>query len=79
MGAKSVKSKYLKALGIRLKELRTQKNLTLKELGYLADKDPQSINRVEMGDVNPSFYYLVEICQALEIDLAELLKDLPLK
>lgn len=76
MGSKVAKTKYLKALGARLKEIRTQKNLSLRQLGHIVDKDAQSISRVEMGEINPSIYYLVELCQALEVDLSEVLKGL---
>ena len=63
----------LKQLGQRVKALRNEKNLTLKELGHKIDKDPQSINRLEMGDINPSYLYLLQICEGLEISLNELL------
>ena len=62
----------LKELGLRLKALRSEKGLTLKELGYKIDKDPQSISRVEMGDVNPTYLYLLEVCKGLEIDIHEI-------
>jgi putative transcriptional regulator len=39
-------------------------------------KDQQSIQRLEAGKINPSFYYLFEISKGLEIELDELTKDL---
>jgi transcriptional regulator with XRE-family HTH domain len=65
----------LKTLGSRLKEIRNLKGLTLKELGYKIDKDPQSISRVEMGDINPTYLYLLEVCEGLEIDINQLLEN----
>lgn len=62
----------LRALGACLKRIRIKKGLTLKELGYIIDKDAQSISRVEMGDVNPTYLYLLKICEGLEIDIKEL-------
>lgn len=62
----------LKVLGQKLKTFRQAKNLTLKELGYKIDKDPQSISRVEMGDTNPTYLYLLKICEGLEIEIKEL-------
>lgn len=62
----------LKKLGDRLKSIRLSRGLTLKELGYLTDKEPQSISRVEMGDINPTYLYLLEICKGLEIEISEL-------
>lgn len=74
MGLNQLQKDQLKALGNRLKEFRKAKCLTLKELGYLVDKDPQSISRVEMGDINPTYLYLLDICKGLEIDIEELFK-----
>jgi putative transcriptional regulator len=63
----------LKILGKRIKALREERELTLKELAYSIGKDPQSIHRLEMGDVNPSYLYLMEVCSGLEISLSDLL------
>ena len=65
----------LKELGAKLKTVRVSKNLTLKELGYRIDKDPQSISRVEMGDIKPTYMYLLKLCEGLEISLTNLLKE----
>lgn len=62
----------LKELGEKLKTLRLAKGYTLKELGYKIDKDPQSISRVEMGDVNPTYLYLLQLCDGLEVDFKHL-------
>ena len=63
----------LVSLGAHIKAIREEKGLTLKELAYRIDKDPQSINRLELGGVNPSLLYLEQICEGLEIDLKQLL------
>ncbi len=68
--------KRLKSLGQKLKEIRLEKGLTLKELGYRIEKDPQSISRVEQGDINPTYLYLTEVCIGLDISLSDLVKDL---
>ena len=65
----------LKRLGARIKKLRIQKNLTLKELAYTIGKDPQSISRVEHGGVNPSYLFLLEVCEGLKIDITELFES----
>jgi len=36
-------------------------------------KDQQSIHKVESGEFNPSYIYLLEICEGLEITISELL------
>lgn len=68
--------KKLKALGLKVKSIRTEKKLTLQELAYSIGKDHQSIYRLETGGINPSILYLLEICKGLDIEISELLKDL---
>lgn len=62
----------LQVFGNRIKEIRLSKGLTLKELAYRIDKDPQSISRLEMGNVNPSYLYLLDLCEGLEIDIKDM-------
>jgi transcriptional regulator with XRE-family HTH domain len=75
MSIKKEQKEHLKRLGLQLKKIRLLKGLTLKELGYLIDKDPQSISRVEMGDINPSYLYLMEVCKGLGVEIWEVLKS----
>jgi putative transcriptional regulator len=65
----------LKQLGEKIKLVRKQKGLTLEEVGNRIGKDRQSIHRLENGEFNPSYVYLIEVCKGLEIDILELLKD----
>ena len=72
MSISKIQQKQLKNLGLKLKKFRTEKGLTLKELGYIIDKEPQSISRVEMGDINPTYLYLLDVCKGLEIEISDL-------
>jgi putative transcriptional regulator len=65
----------LNKLGAAIKKIREEKNLTLKELAHTLGKDPQSISRVEQAKINPSFLYLCELCEGLEISIEELMKE----
>lgn len=73
MAISKAQKKHLKELGLRLKKIREAKGLTLKELGYKIDKDPQWISRIEMGDTNPTYLTLLLLCDGLEVDLKEFL------
>jgi putative transcriptional regulator len=68
------KSDELKILGNRIRELRIGKGLSQAKLGVLINKDQQSIHKIESGQFNPSYFYLLEICEGLEISLEELVK-----
>jgi putative transcriptional regulator len=63
-------------LGLRIREIRLEKKMTQVELAAATGKDQQSIQRLEVGGVNPSFYYLVEIARGLEIEVEKLTKGL---
>ncbi|HMT75658.1 MAG TPA: helix-turn-helix transcriptional regulator [Chitinophagaceae bacterium] len=69
-----VKKTFLKKLGGRIASLREMKGLNQTQLASECDKDRQSINRLEKGNVNPSAYYLFQISQALGTSLKELLE-----
>ena len=66
------KSNELKLLGQRIREIRIQKKLSQAKLGLAIFKDQQSIHKVESGQFNPSYIYLLEICEGLEITIEEL-------
>jgi len=66
------KAKKLTALGLKVKEFRLSKNMTQMELAHKLGKDHPSINKLENGKVNPSYIFLLEVCEGLEIDIKEL-------
>jgi len=71
------KDQLLQRLGARVRELRILKGISQKELAYSIGKDQQSIQRLEAGKINPSYYYLSQIAQGLKVDLAELVAFVP--
>jgi len=60
-------------LGQRIKLIRESKGLSQAKLGVKILKDQQSIHKVESGDFNPSYLYLLDIAKGLEISVSELL------
>lgn len=73
MRVKKEKSPDLIVLGQRLRTIREGKKLSLKELGLLIDKEPQSISRVENAQINPTYLYLLKLAEGLNMDITELL------
>jgi len=63
----------LKQLGASVRKIRTQKGLTQTELANKIGKDHPSVNKLENGKVNPSYLFLLEVCQGLEVELKQLL------
>lgn len=64
----------LKKLGERIREIRKEKGITQVQLAHSIGKDQQSIQRLEAGNINPSYYYLYEIANGLNITLEQLTK-----
>lgn len=65
-------SELLFKLAQRIKKLREDKGLTLRELEALANIENSNIARLESGAVNPRFTTLYKLSQGLGIKLSEL-------
>jgi putative transcriptional regulator len=66
------KSEALISLGSRIKAIRKEKGMSQLDLAVSVNKDYQSIQRLERGAINPSYFYLLEICEGLRIKLSDL-------
>ena len=67
----------LKKIGEQIRFIRLDKGLTQKQLAHLIGKDQQSIQRLEAGNINPSYIYLCEIANGLNVSLLDILNSLP--
>ena len=72
------KEVLLKDLGEKIRGIRKDKGITQVQLAHSIGKDQQSIQRLEAGNINPSYIYLQEIADGLSVPLLELLQ-LPVK
>lgn len=59
-------------LGKRIINLREKKGWSQSDLARACNKDRQAIEKLENGKVNPTLYTLLEIANALEVSLPEL-------
>jgi transcriptional regulator with XRE-family HTH domain len=67
------REKYSKLLGRRIKALREEKKISLKEFESSSITiDRHSLSRIENGKTVPSSYTLFKICQILQVPLSEL-------
>jgi putative transcriptional regulator len=75
------KEQTLVLFGERVRKLRLEKNLSQRKLADIMGKDHPAISLLENGKTNPSFWFLLELSDALEINIDELVKgfDLPTK
>jgi len=65
-----------KKIGLKIQEVRREKNITQEDLAKSIGKLRPVIQRIEGGKVNPSIYTLREIAGGLGVSLEELLKGL---
>ena len=58
----------------RLKEIRIAKKLTVQEVAYRCNIERSNLSRIEAGKTNITLTTLCLICNALEIQLSDVLK-----
>jgi XRE family aerobic/anaerobic benzoate catabolism transcriptional regulator len=73
--AEEAKDPFLAALGERAKALRTRRGLTRKALARATGVSERHLANLEYGVGNASILVLVQVAQALQCSLAELLGD----
>ena len=66
----------LKDFGVNLARARMRADLSAYELSLRIDKDPSYIHKVENGKINISLKSILQICEVLQIQPAELFKPL---
>lgn len=66
-----IKNDKLIILGMKVREIRLSKKMTQMELAHSIGKDHPSINKLEKGKVNPSYLFLLEVAEGLQVDLKE--------
>lgn len=62
-----------KKFGEHVRAMRLKKGLTQVEVSSKMNKDQQSLQRVESGNVSPSLFYLFQLADGLGITIHELM------
>jgi transcriptional regulator with XRE-family HTH domain len=65
--------KYLQLIGNNIRKKRDEKGISQQELADYSDVAKSTIQRIELGEMNPSILILKSISNALEIELSELI------
>ncbi|MBC7920483.1 MAG: helix-turn-helix transcriptional regulator [Ferruginibacter sp.] len=71
-----MKNDKLSLIGSRIREIRNEKSMGLRELAKRSKLSPGLISKIENFRTVPSLSVLIEIANALEVDVARLVKDL---
>ena len=67
------KGELYKRIGLKIRELREEKNISLQELSDKLDIEYNNLIRIEKGRTNPTIGTLFKICQTLEVKLIDIL------
>ena len=62
-------------IGKNISRIRKEQLITIKELGFRCDIEKSNLIPIEKGRVIVTIKTLVKICNALDIDLQDLLKS----
>ena len=63
---------YIKFLGVRIRQLREEINISQQVLADICNVPKSTIGRLERGEVNPTVKTLLKISNALNIELIHL-------
>ncbi len=74
-GAEEERHPFLVALGERVRTLRSRRGMTRKAVAIAADVSERHLANLEYGTGNASILVLLQVAQALQCSLAELLGD----
>jgi transcriptional regulator with XRE-family HTH domain len=66
-----------KEFGKTVLEIRQQKGLSLREVGYRCSLDNSKISKIEKGKINVSLSTLTDLARGLDLHPSELLKGKP--
>lgn len=61
-------------ISARIKELRKERKLTVQELAYRCDMERSNLSRIEAGRTNLTVKTLCTICNALNVNLREVIR-----
>lgn len=70
------KSEFNKLLGEAIRKLRTSKGLSQQDLASEMNINFQNISAVERGEVSPTLFWISKLCECLEIELSQFVKEL---
>lgn len=63
---------YIDKLGVRIRQLREEKNISQQVLADICNMPKSSIGRIERGEVSVTIKSLIKISNALDIELIKL-------
>jgi transcriptional regulator with XRE-family HTH domain len=66
----------IRKIGLKIKELRLQNNLTQEEVAWEAGIEPMQLSRIERGIINTSVSHILAISKAINISPSLIFENL---
>ena len=63
---------FCKAFGIKVREIRKNKKLSMRKLAVLADIEYSQLSRIELGQINTTISSAYNLAQALDVPVSTL-------
>ncbi len=70
------KQTVCKKIGIKIREIRTNKGLSIEKLANEAGIDYTQLSRIELGKINTSVYQVYVISNSLSVSVPEIFQNL---
>lgn len=65
-----------KKIGIKIRELRLSKGLSMEQVAFNAGMEYTQLSRIELGKINTSIYHLYKISNSLSVTVPEIFEAL---
>ena len=63
---------FCKAFGIKVREIRKDKKLSMRKFAVLADIEYSQLSRIELGQINTTISSAYNLAQALDVPVSTL-------
>lgn len=69
------KEEVTKLVGLKLREIRLKKRLTIEKAAHNAGLEYTQLSRIELGKINTSIYQVFLITQSMDIKISDIFKE----
>jgi DNA-binding XRE family transcriptional regulator len=70
------KEEVTKLVGLKIREIRLKKRLTIEQAAHNAGLEYTQLSRIELGKINTSIYHVFMITESLEVKMHDIFKDI---
>lgn len=69
------KEEVTKLVGLKIREIRLKKRLTIEKAAHNAGLEYTQLSRIELGKINTSIYHVFIITESLEVKMHDIFKE----